>query len=99
MDGRTKIETFILDLEESMHYDKEEWLEAMVQASGLSYEEFDRDYKIIEYPIEIERVGDIFGDSYRFTVKQNFHLKKKTDDEKLRALESKEKKDDSSKPE
>lgn len=97
-----RIKTIIMDLQESMNFDKEEWLEAMVRASSLSPEEFSRDYVLEEYPIEITRIDDILDNrvtAAKFTVNQNFRVRPKTNEERQLEIESKEKKDDSSKPE
>lgn len=80
-----------MDLESSIAYDKESMLEAMVEASGLTPEEFVVDYIIEEHPIEIITIDDILRDDHTFSVRQTFRVRLRTEDEKQLAIESKEK--------
>ena len=84
-----------MDISDSITYDKEQMLEAMVAATGLSPEEFGVNHIIEEYPVEILKIDNILSQEYQFTVRQNFRVRLKTIDEQQLPLESKEKNDDS----
>lgn len=84
---------FIMDIQDSVTYDKEQMLEALVASSGLSPEEFGRDYLLEEYPVEIVTANHILAEDYRFVVTQQFRVRLKTEEERQLEIESKENKD------
>jgi hypothetical protein len=90
-----RYQQFIMDIFDTMSYEKEDWLEAMVETSGLSPEEFSRDYVIEEYPLEIIRVDDILQDDYKFKIEQKYRVRLKTPEERQLEIETnKEKNND-----
>jgi hypothetical protein len=81
----------MMDVESSFNYDKEQMLEAMVAASGMTPEEFGVDWLIEEYPVEILKSDNFNDDDYIFTVRQEFRARLKTPEEKQLAIESEKK--------
>ena len=71
-----------LDLERSIDFDKEEFLEALINAVHTTREEFERLYILEEYPVEIklEDFTDMpdLNTAYKVTTKQEFHIRRKT---------------------
>jgi len=83
-----------MNIVDSIAYDKEQWLEAMVHASGLSPEVFALYYVIEEYPVTIIRADNILvEEDHRFSVRQEFRVRPKTPEEKQLEIEMKEKND------
>lgn len=92
-----------LSLSQSMFFDKEDmiqgFLENVLKLHDLTREEFERDWIIEEFPIDIHREAAFHKtenpDTYNLYVKQLFTFRKKTDEERQLELEenNKEKKD------
>lgn len=77
----------------SLDYDKEEMIQQLIAATGISVEEFLANYILEEYPIEFTTVGslgDLVMNEFRLAVHQNFRIRPKTEDEKQTALQMKE---------
>lgn len=78
---------WVMSMMDSITFDKESMLEALVETTGLTPEEFSRDYILEEYPIEIDTFDDVFKPDFRFTVTQQFRVRPKTDAEKQLEIE------------
>lgn len=88
-----RIEKWVMDIQDSFNYDKESMLEAMVEQSGLTFEEFGRDYLLEEYPVEIVLGQDLANQDTIFRVSQQFTVRLKTPEEHQLELEMMEKTD------
>lgn len=79
-----RIDQIVLDLSRSMDFDKEQWLEDLVNSMHTTPEEFARLYVIEEYPMEMS-MADLIDldvpDSYVFSYRQEFHVRRKTQEE------------------
>jgi hypothetical protein len=78
---------WVMSVIDSITFDKESMLEALVESTGLTPEEFSRDYILEEYPIEIDTFDAVFKPDFRFTVTQQFRVRPKTDAEKQLEIE------------
>lgn len=85
----------MLDIRESVLFDKEDWLntllESVMDTYGLTIDEFARDWIVEEHPLEIQSVSGHLTNDYTFTVRQQFKVRLKTEEEKQLAIENKEK--------
>ena len=79
-----RIDQLVLDLERSLAFDKEEWLESLVNSLHTTPEEFARLYVLEEYPMEMT-MSDFtdfdIPDDYVFRYSQEFHIRRKTPEE------------------
>lgn len=73
---------YVMDLESSLDFDKEQMLLDIIKSSNLTVEEFAEDYVIEEYPIHFIKMDDLsFGES-SFKITQEFRIRPKTPEEK-----------------
>lgn len=76
-----RLKVWEMDISDSINFDKEAMLEALVERTGLDPEEFGFYYDLEEQPIEIFTIDNITGDMV-FEVKQKFVLHWKTEAER-----------------
>lgn len=59
----------------------EAYLRGVMQALGVTVEEFARDYTLEEWPIETQLLEESFSDDVMFRVRQQYRVRRKTDEE------------------
>jgi hypothetical protein len=88
VDSQYKFETVTMDIASSMAFDKEEWLELLVEKSGFSPEEFGVYYVIEEYPMQFDITTDYSRIDTVFKATQEFRVRLKTPEEIQLELET-----------
>lgn len=84
--SRHAFDTIQLTIQETLNFEKEDMLSQIVAASGLTPEEFSALYVIEEYPLEILKSDDSWLRETKFSIRQDFKVRLKTEEEQLRGL-------------
>ena len=66
-----------LSLQHSLEFDKEEMLNAIIEASGMSQEIFTLFFVLEEYPMELIRHDDMFIPETVITIRQQFKIRRR----------------------